>query len=104
MSQNGFDKKTLFSFFYRNRVRVTRGSDTILNVSFLFMLISCISAPWLVIGGGIAALALGYRISIAKNAAGFGASFESVVKDAAENVKSTVESFTQESNAGNDPE
>ena len=84
----------IFSVLYRTRLTVTKDGATILNLSMLFSIISLLSAPWLVIIGGVVALAMGYRFAIDRNGLGFDQSFDSVIRNAAGNVKSAVESVT----------
>lgn len=95
---NEISGKGFFSFLYRTRIQVRKGPVVILNLSLLFSILSLLVAPWLVIGGAIAAIALGYRFSVEKNAQGFAASPQEVVQNAAANVQSAVESFAQEKN------
>lgn len=83
-----------FSVLYRTRIRVDKEDISIVNLSLLFCLLAVLSAPWLVVGGAIAALVLGYRFSIQKNAPGFSGDFDEVVRDAARNVQSAVDSGT----------
>ena len=83
-----------FSVLYRTRIRVDKEEISIVNLSLLFCLLAMLSAPWLVVGGAIAALVLGYRFSIQKNAPGFSGDFDEVVRDAARNVQSAVDSAT----------
>lgn len=80
-----------FSFFYRTRVKVCKEQTTILNLSLLFSLLAVSTAPWLAVAGLIIALALGYRFSIEKNAPQFSGDFDEVVRDAARNVKDTLD-------------
>lgn len=93
-NQNGIDKNSIFSFLYRNRLKVTKGDVVIVNLSVLFSLLSLLCAPWLVVIGALVALALGYRFAMEKNSAHFGGTFETVTQGMAGNVKSAVESFT----------
>ena len=88
------NKGGFFSMMYRTRIVITKGENTILNLSVLFSIISLLCAPWLVVVGAIVALALGYKFAIDRNAAAFDKDFEHVVKDAAENVKQVVENVT----------
>ena len=89
MSSN--QKNRWFSLFYRTRVRVFKDDIVIVNLSLIFVLLAVMSAPWLVVGGLIAALALGYRFSIERNAAQFSGDFNEVVRDAAQNVRDAVD-------------
>lgn len=84
-----------FSVLYRTRFRASKNGQTVVNLSMLFSIIALLSAPWLVILGLLAALVMGYRFSIDKNGLGFEQSFDDVVKNAAINVKETVESVTE---------
>lgn len=61
----------IFSTLYRNRIKVDRSGTPIVNLSLLFCLIAALTAPWLVLGSAIAALALGYKFSYEQDAAGF---------------------------------
>ena len=94
MMKQSHDKRW-FSFFYRTRVKVTRGDTVILNLSILFMLLAVGSAPWLAVAGLIFALALGYRFSIERGAAGFSGDFDEVMQNAAQNVKSALDSVVE---------
>jgi len=80
-----------FSFLYRTRVKVFKEETPIINLSLVFILLCAFSAPWLLVVGLIAALLLGYRFSIEKNAPQFSGNFDEVVRDAAQNVKDVVE-------------
>ena len=89
MSNTGNNK--WFSFLYRTRIHVRKEDTAILNLSLIFTVLSVCTAPWLVVGGLIAALMLGYRFNIEKNAPQFSASFDEVVRDAAQNVRDVVD-------------
>lgn len=84
-------KNIWFSFLFGTRVKVCRKDTVILNLSLLFSVLALCTAPWLVVGGLIAALLLGYQFSIEKNAPQFSASFDEVVRDAAQNVRDAVD-------------
>ena len=86
-----------FSFLYRTRVKIVKGSVSIMNLSLIFMLLSLLVAPWLVVIGCVVALVLGYRFSITRNDPGFTESFNNVVQQAAGNMKSAVDNFSQKS-------
>ena len=88
---------SILSLLYRFRLKVTKGDVPILNISALFMIFVCIAGIWIPIIGLIAALFLGYRISVERNSADFEAdSFEAIVKKASTNVRSTVNSVARE--------
>ena len=84
----------VFNKLYANRITVTRNGSVIINLSLIFALIAFLTAPWLVIGGAIAALALGYKFSYASHAAAFTSTFDTVVQDAKDNVRSVVDAVT----------
>jgi len=87
--------KKWFSFFYRTRVKVHKGQVPILNLSLLFTLLAVGSAPWVAVGGLIAALALGYRFSVERDSPDFCGDWDTVVQDAAQNVRQTVDSVIE---------
>ena len=84
----------IFSTLYGTRICVRKGSAPIVNLSLLFGLIALLTAPWLVIGGAIAAVALGYKFSIARRAEGICSSFDDVVREAKDNVRNAVDAVT----------
>ena len=86
----------IFNSLYANRIIVKRNGVTIINLSLIFGLIAFLTAPWLVIGGAVAALALGYKLSIDRNAADFTGNFDDVVQDAKDNVRSVVDAVTNQ--------
>lgn len=90
---------SVFNKLYANRIIFTRNGATIANLSLIFRLIAFLTAPWLVIGGVIAALALGYKFSYARNAADFVSDFDAVVQDAKNNVRSAVDAVTNQNEA-----
>lgn len=81
----------VFSFLYRTRIKVDKGSTPILNLSLIFSILAVCSAPWLAVIGLVVALMLGYRFSIERNSSDFNGDFDEIVKNAATNVKSTVD-------------
>lgn len=85
---------SIFSTLYRTRITASKGSTSIANLSLIFCVIAALTAPWLVVGSIIAALALGYKISVVRNAADFSGDFDEVVNEARGNVRSAVDSFT----------
>ena len=92
----------IFSSLYRTRVKVQKQDTPILNLSLLFSLLAVGSAPWVGIAGLAAALALGYRFSIERNAPEFTGDFEEVVRDAARNVKDAVGNVVTERKPGDE--
>ena len=84
----------IFSTLYRTRIKVTKDSTTIINLSLLFTIVSALLAIWLVVIGAVVALLLGYRFSIQKNAPEFSGDLKEIVEDAGENVKEVVRNFT----------
>ena len=89
----------IFATLYCTRILVNKGSAPIVNLSLLFCLIALLTAPWLVIGGAIAAVALGYKFSIARQAEGFCGNFDTVVREAKDNVRSAVDAVTDQNEA-----
>lgn len=89
--------ESIFSFLYRFRVKVKKDNITIINLSLLFCLFTIIVAFWVPVVGLIAALVLGYRISLERNSRDFSSdSFENIVKKASSNVKNSVESIARD--------
>lgn len=86
----------LMTRLYRFRLKVKKGSVTILNLSLLFSLLALIISPHLVIIGAILMLVLGYHVSFDKRDADFASeNLERMVRNAGENVKDTVNDFTR---------
>ena len=96
MDTNTGRDHNIFSTMYRIRFRASKNGQTVVNLSLLFCIIALLSAPWLVIIGAIAALVMGYRFSVDKNGLGFEQTFDDVVRNAASNVKNTVNGFTEQ--------
>ena len=97
MTQNTNCKKnTFFTALYRNRIIVSKGNTTPVNLPILVGIVLLLFIPWLTVTGVVVALALGFRLSIEKNAAEFDGSFEAMVKRTAEDVKNAVASIGQE--------
>ena len=84
-----------FSVLYRTRVKVYKEDTPILNLSVLFTVLAAASAPWVAVVGFIVALALGYRFGVERNAAGFASELDEVVHNAAQNVKSAMDSVVE---------
>lgn len=85
---------SIFTTLYANRIAASKNGTPVINLSLLFCIIALLTAPWLVIGGAIAALALGYKFSYIRSAAEFGANLDDVMQEAKDNVRSAVDSFT----------
>ncbi len=88
-------KKSAFSSLmtrlYQCRLKIKKGSVTIANFSLLFSAVALIISPHIVILGIILCLILGYHISFVKRDADFATeNLERMVKNAAQNVKSSV--------------
>ena len=87
----------MFTFLYRLRLRVRKDEAVVVNLSSLFVLLTLITAPHICVIGLIVALALGYRINIDRDSREFSSeTFDSMVKNARENVQHTVSSFAQQ--------
>jgi hypothetical protein len=78
---------SLFKAMYKTRIKIRRGDTAILNLSVLFSIIALLTAPWLVIGGVLVALFMGYRLNVDSSGEGFESSFEEVVEAGKKNVK-----------------
>lgn len=86
-----------FSRLYRFRLIVKKGDVTILNISLLFSLVALLISPHLMFLGLIVLLVLGYRITFDTNSTDFASdNLETMVKSAAQNVKSTVSNLAKD--------
>ena len=96
---NSYNKKGFMSFMtrlYQFRLKVRKGSVTILNLSLLFSILALIISPHLVIIGAILMLILGYHVSFDKHDSDFASdNLERMVRNAGENVKDAVGDFTR---------
>ncbi len=80
-----------FSRLYQFRLKIKKENIIIANISLLFALLALLVSPHLVLFAAIAILVLGYKVSFNKKDADFAAAnLEKMVRNAAENVKSTV--------------
>ncbi len=78
---------------YRSRVKIRKGETGILNVSVLFAGLCLLFAPHMTIAGVIASMLLGYQFSFSAMDPEFASdSLEKMVKNAAQNAKSSVSS------------
>ena len=85
-----------FSKLYQFRLKIKKENIIIANISLLFALLALLVSPHLVLIAAIAILVLGYKVSFNKKDADFAAAnLEKMVRNAAENVKSTVTDFTK---------
>lgn len=81
---------------FRARVKLRREETVILNISALFAALAVLVSPHIVIIGAILALVLGYKFSFDKHDHAFdGENLERTVRNAAENVKASVNDFTK---------
>ena len=84
------------SKLYRIRLKLHKDQTPIINLSLLFTLLGLLIAPHVFIIGAIFSLVLGYRFSYSSNDPEFvGDNLERMVKNAAENVKSSVSDFAK---------
>lgn len=89
--------KGVLQLLYRQRLVVKKEEITIVNLSVLFMLLSLCVAPHICVVGLIASLVLGYRISVVRNSQAFAKeNLDDLIKNAKNNVQSTVNSFAQQ--------
>lgn len=102
------DKQKVSNFFtrmFRFRFMVKKGDVIILNLSLLFSLVTLIISPHLFLLGMIMVFILGYKISFVRSSKDFaGDNLEKMVKNAAQNVKQTVSSFTKDLGKDDDAE
>ncbi|MBQ8312448.1 MAG: hypothetical protein IJX84_04500 [Clostridia bacterium] len=85
-----------FSKLYQFRLKVKKENIIIANISLLFALLALLVSPHLVLIAAIAILVLGYKVSFNKKDADFAAAnLEKMVRNAADNVKSTVSDFAK---------
>ena len=61
---NNKKAKGILSSLCSSRIRVDKGDMPIANLSLLFCIIAAVCAPHLILGSFIAAMALGYRITL----------------------------------------
>lgn len=88
--------KRLFDKLYRLRLMVRHDRIVVVNLSSLFVIATVMFAPHLAVIGLIVSLVLGYRISVdRKNPAFVNDTFDSMVKNAKQNVQSTMQSFSR---------
>ena len=81
---------------YRIRIKVTRKSAVILNISVLFAIISALFSLHLLICSIICILLLGYHVSIDKSDPDFAEEHvDRTVKNAAQNFRTTFDEFTK---------
>ncbi|MBE5811201.1 MAG: hypothetical protein E7318_09750 [Clostridiales bacterium] len=81
---------------YRARVKIHREETPILNVSAIFAALSLVISPYLVVIAVIICLVLGYKFTFTKHDHAFdGENLEQTVRNAAANVKSSVNDFTK---------
>ena len=81
----------LFQRLYRTRLKVAKGELPIANLSSLFCIACILFAPHMSIAAAIAALALGYKLNVVRDDPDFsGENLDAMVRNAAENVKSSV--------------
>lgn len=97
--QNGF--LHFINKLYRARVKIARQSIPILNISLLFTIVAALISPHLLILSAILILLLGYRVSFEKSDPDFaGENMDRMVKNAASNVRNTVDEFARGFQAG----
>ena len=90
-SRRGKRGSNVFNHLFRMRVKATKGTIPIMNLSALFMIFVLLVAPWVLIIGGLVALVLGYRFSVERNSPEFSReSLENIVRNAGSNVRTTV--------------
>lgn len=87
---------SLINKLYRSRVKISRASTPIINLSLLFTIVGALISPHLLILSVVLVLVLGYHISFVKDDPDFaGENMDRMVKNAASNVRSTVNEFAR---------
>lgn len=95
-SRNTNGLSNFFSRLYQFRLKIKKENIVIANISLLFALLSLLISPHLVLIAAIVILMLGYKVSFNKKDPDFAAAnLEKMVRNAAENVKSTVSDFAK---------
>ena len=96
MTQNtNSKKKSIFTALYSNRIVVSKGNATYLNLPILAGILLLMFIPRLVVVAAVVALALRCRLSIEKSPEAFDGTFNSMIKRTAEDVKNTVVNIGQ---------
>lgn len=81
----------LLGRLFRFRLKISKGSTPIVNLSVLFCILSLIIAPHLAVVSGILALLLGYNFAFDKNDSAFAQEdFGKMVRNAGENARNSV--------------
>ena len=98
-SKKGETKEKALNFLqklYRCRVKIRKGDTNIFNVSVLFGGLCLLLAPHMTIAGIIVSMILGYQFSFTKMDPEFETeNLEKMVRNAAQNAKSSVSSVVQ---------
>lgn len=90
---------------YRARIKIHREETPILNVSAIFAALSLVISPYMVVIAVIICLVLGYKFTFVKHDHAFdGENLEQTVRNAAANVKSSVNDFTKGNTAKEESE
>lgn len=88
-----------WNMLFKLRVKVFKGDTPIINISVLFTIFSFLLAFWLVILSALAALLMGYRFKVERDAGEIGRdSLEDMLKHAGSNIRNTA--FTVAKNLG----
>ena len=102
MSENNKKNETrektlnLLQKLYRTRVKIRKGETSIFNVSVIFAGLCLLFAPHMTIAGIIVSLILGYQFSFTSMDPDFASeNLEKMVKNAAQNARSSVSSVVQ---------
>ncbi len=87
---------TLLHKCYRARIKIRRQDTPVVNISAIFAVVAALISPHIVIIGAVVALILGYKFSFDKHDHAFdGENLERTVRNAAENMKSSVNDFAR---------
>lgn len=94
LTKNGL--MDLLGKLYRARLCIKKGDTTVVNLSSLFCIATLIFAPHLLIASAIISLVLGYKFSFISNDPAFqGDNLERMVRNAADNVRTSVNDFAR---------
>ena len=84
-------------WLYQTRIKIRKGETPIVNLSVLFMIAALFFSPKLAVIGLIVSLLCGYKINLDKNDPAFTSdSFEGMVRNAADNVRQSVNGFARD--------
>lgn len=94
-----------FTKLFQCRIKVRKDSVTIVNLSILFILLSLLISPHLVLISILLMLILGYKVTFTRRDHDFASiNLQKMVRNAAQNVKDSVASMAKEFDSANKAE